>query len=90
MPGELTARSGRLIGTEFTGLRPGEQVHNVLPIAREFGGRGFHPSISPMGVPPLDPQLVRILRESTIDRRWAHPGWRHVLGACAVEEEPAP
>lgn len=48
-------RSGRPIDIEFTGLRPGEKLHEVLLGATESDDRPKHRLISHAKVPPLDP-----------------------------------
>jgi FlaA1/EpsC-like NDP-sugar epimerase len=45
----------------YTGLRPGEKLHETLLGAREVDERPIHPSISHVPVPPVDPLEVRAL-----------------------------
>jgi dTDP-glucose 4,6-dehydratase len=47
--------SGRPIEIVYTGLRPGEKLHEVLWTADEDDQRRIHPKISHAVVPPLDP-----------------------------------
>ena len=47
------------IGIEFTGLRPGEKLNEVLFSARESGEPSTHPLISRVAVPALAPGEVR-------------------------------
>ncbi|GIF22479.1 FlaA1/EpsC-like NDP-sugar epimerase [Actinoplanes tereljensis] len=49
----------------YTGLRPGEKLAEVLFGAGETDQRPFHPLISHVEVPPLDPALVRELDVET-------------------------
>lgn len=49
-------RSGRKIDIEFTGLRPGEKLHEILLGSTEVDNRPKHHLISHAKVPPLDPR----------------------------------
>ncbi|GAA2608899.1 nucleoside-diphosphate sugar epimerase/dehydratase [Paractinoplanes durhamensis] len=48
----------RPVEITYTGLRPGEKLAEVLFGAGEIDRRPFHPLISHVEVPPLDPALV--------------------------------
>ena len=43
---------------QFTGLRPGEKLHEVLLAAAEVDRRPVHPMVSHVDVPPLDPAAL--------------------------------
>jgi len=51
----LIAQSGKKIEIVFTGLRPGEKMHEVLLSDAERGARRSHPMITHVAVPPLSP-----------------------------------
>jgi FlaA1/EpsC-like NDP-sugar epimerase len=50
----MIARSGRDVEVVFTGLRPGEKLHEQLTGEGERDERPVHPLISHATVPPLD------------------------------------
>ena len=51
----LVAQSGKAIDIIFTGLRPGEKLHESLLSEGERGVRRSHPLITHVAVPPLSP-----------------------------------
>ena len=57
----IAARSDRPVSIEFTGLRQGEKLHEVLLGAGEVDIRPSHPLISQVEVPPLDPERSRTI-----------------------------
>jgi FlaA1/EpsC-like NDP-sugar epimerase len=57
----LAGQAKRPTRVTFTGLRPGEKLHEVLLGVREVDERPIHPAISQVPVPPLDPLEVRSL-----------------------------
>jgi FlaA1/EpsC-like NDP-sugar epimerase len=58
---QMAAASPRDIEIVYTGLRPGEKLHEDLIGADEHDTRPRHPLISHVTVPPLDPAVVRAL-----------------------------
>ncbi len=52
---QLIAAADRPIQIEYTGLRPGEKMHEVLLSHDEIGVTASHPLITHVPVPPLDP-----------------------------------
>jgi FlaA1/EpsC-like NDP-sugar epimerase len=67
----LIAMSGRPIAIEYTGLRPGEKLHEVLSGAWEELQPTAHPLISHTQVPPLN--LDQVLADPPVDLREAAP-----------------
>ena len=51
--------SGRDIDIVFTGLRPGEKLHEERFGYDELGVSPFHPMVSHVTVPPVDPDQLR-------------------------------
>jgi FlaA1/EpsC-like NDP-sugar epimerase len=49
---------GRDVEITYTGLRPGEKLHEVLVSAEDVALGKPHERLSRFGVPPLDPELV--------------------------------
>ncbi|HSN43175.1 MAG TPA: nucleoside-diphosphate sugar epimerase/dehydratase [Propionibacteriaceae bacterium] len=63
----LIKESGKDIDLVFTGLRPGEKLHEVLFSGNERATRVGHPLISRVTVQPLDPALVRPIEDVEVD-----------------------
>jgi FlaA1/EpsC-like NDP-sugar epimerase len=61
----LATESSRRIEIVYTGLRPGEKLHEVLIGAGEVDRRPRHPLISHVAVPPID---IDAIRAATADR----------------------
>jgi dTDP-glucose 4,6-dehydratase len=65
----MIAMSGKDIEIVYTGLRPGEKLHEELIGDGESNDRPFHPLISHASVDPLDPaQLDRAVWVSGLGR----------------------
>jgi dTDP-glucose 4,6-dehydratase len=60
----LISESDRQINIQFTGLRPGEKLHEVLFGPHESPMPSEHPLISRVQVPPLDPAALGLGRET--------------------------
>src|SRR5690606_10044346 len=54
----LIEASGKNVKIVYTGLRPGEKLHEILRSEDEPDRRPHHELISHVTVPPLDPQHV--------------------------------
>ncbi|GAA2725083.1 hypothetical protein CAE01nite_18420 [Cellulomonas aerilata] len=63
----MVETSAPQVRIEFTGLRPGEKLHEDLFGPGECDVRPVHPLISHVAVPPLDPEELRALAPSTPD-----------------------
>ena len=81
----VAARSERPVNIEYTGLRPGEKLHEVLLGADEVDLRPAHPLISQVDVPPLDPARGR-----AIDSTAVRPSWSGACATCALWRSSTP
>jgi len=55
---QLISHADLPINIEYTGLRPGEKMHEVLLGPDEIGATGSHPQISHVTVPPMSPDQL--------------------------------
>jgi len=66
---QLAEHASRPVDIVYTGLRPGEKLHEELFGTGERDVRPLHPLISHVQVPPLDPHSARRLdaRDNVVD-----------------------
>jgi FlaA1/EpsC-like NDP-sugar epimerase len=64
---QLIAQSGKDVDIVYTGLRPGEKLHEVLVGTAEVGNRRAHPMIEHVAVEPLDAAVMRRLDDESPD-----------------------
>ncbi len=62
---QLISMEGRPIEIRYTGLRPGEKLHEELFGSREQNQRPVHPLISQVLIPPLPPGALATVRSIT-------------------------
>jgi FlaA1/EpsC-like NDP-sugar epimerase len=76
------------VGIVYTGLRPGEKLHEALFGTNEHDLRPEHPLVSHVEVPPLrHDQLARLQRgtEDDIRRALAELAWHDVVATLAAD-----
>lgn len=61
---ELSQRDIRVV---YTGLKPGEKLHEQLFGAHEHGTAPAHPMITHVAVPPLDPRLSLLIDRTQVN-----------------------
>jgi FlaA1/EpsC-like NDP-sugar epimerase len=66
----------------YTGLRPGEKIHEHLLGAGEVDQRPHHPLISQVPVPPIDTELVTFVLGG-------HDSAATLAGLCQMCEQAA-
>ena len=74
---QMIAISGKDVDIEFTGLRPGEKLHEELEGSQESLRPTRHPLISRTQVPPLDPAVVdriAVAGNGTLSMEFAESG----------------
>jgi len=64
---QLIRASGREVDIEFTGLRPGEKLHEELVGCHETVHRSKHPLVLQADVAPIHPDVVRALDPTAPD-----------------------
>lgn len=63
----LISEAGRPIDVVYTGLRPGEKLHEVLFGADERGSSPIHPRIAHVAVPPLSARQLPVAKADATD-----------------------
>jgi FlaA1/EpsC-like NDP-sugar epimerase len=74
----LIAQSKKNVQIVYTGLRPGEKLHEILLGPDELDVRPKHPLISHASVPPLDPSALAVVDGDS--RQWM---FEHCTGPTA-------
>lgn len=82
---------GASVPIVYTGLRAGEKLHEELIGAGEVDTRPFHPAISHVTVPPLDPRHLQVSGPERIDQaliELATGGEQAVRAELPAEQAP--
>jgi FlaA1/EpsC-like NDP-sugar epimerase len=85
---QLVAQAERTIEIVYTGLRPGEKLHEVLWDGDEGERRQLHELISQVDVPPMQPELVHQLQTER-SREALILDLRDACGATAAATTPS-
>src|SRR5690606_31534363 len=80
----LIAEAKASVDIVYTGLRPGEKLHEVLFSTEEAGTLSSHPLISRVSVPALDPRAMLEDQNSGVH----HVGVSRLRTLAVVESEP--
>lgn len=81
---QVASLANEPIDIVYTGLRPGEKLHECLFGAREQGERPAHPLITHVTVPPLAPGLTRLINPQADHATVIH----QLISLCRVETGP--
>jgi FlaA1/EpsC-like NDP-sugar epimerase len=72
---QLADQAAEPVEIVYTGLRPGEKLHEERLAGTELDIRPYHPLISHVAVPPLSADLVRTIDLARGDTLTAHLAW---------------
>jgi FlaA1/EpsC-like NDP-sugar epimerase len=85
---QLVESAEQPVDIVYTGLRPGEKLHEQLLGHDEPDARPFHPLVTHAPVPPLDPSVLSLLHEDATHAR-AVEILRWLVDAPAFATQPA-
>lgn len=75
----MISMSGRAVDIVFTGLRPGEKLHEELFGQEELGERPYHDKVTHTPVPPLEPAALDARLWGVTVNRVLHPPKPYVV-----------